>query len=169
MQKAIKQSSALMMIIIFTVTTLVLSGCASSPFKMEGVNQSITPQQTLDNKALVNSKVVWGGMIIETRNFKNNSQIELLIYPLHSNGEPIKSAQPQGRFLIKHDGFLEPAQYSSGRFLSALGKVQTSEAGKIGEANYQYPVIKAEQLHLWEEYQESDSRTRFSIGIGIGL
>lgn len=168
MQKDLKQSSVLMML-VFSLTAVVLAGCASSPFKMEGVNQSITPQQTLDNKTLLNSSVVWGGMIVETRNFKNSSQIELLSYPLQSNGEPIQSAQPQGRFLIKHDGFLEPAQYSSGRFLSAKGKVQASVAGKIGEADYVYPVIKASQLHLWPEYEDSDTRTRFHFGIGVRL
>ena len=150
-------------------SALLLAACASSPFKMEGVNQSISPQQTVDNKTLLNSKVVWGGMIIETRNLKNNSQVECLIYPLHDNGEPIQSAQPQGRFIIKHEGFLDPAQYSSGRWLSALGVVQASEAGKIGDANYQYPVMKASQLHLWPEYSDSDVQTRFHFGIGIRL
>ena len=153
----------------YIVLGLLLTACASTPFKMEGVSRSITPQQTVGNKALINSTVVWGGMIIETRNFKNASQIELLIYPLHDNGDPIRSAQPQGRFIIKYDGFLEPAQYTGGRWLSALGKVQASEAGKIGEANYQYPVMKASQLHLWSEDTDSDTNTRFHFGIGISL
>jgi len=149
--------------------SLLLTACAGSPFKMEGINKSITPHQTLDNKALLNSKVIWGGMIIETRNFENNSQIELLYYPLDGDGEPIRSAQPQGRFLLKYTGFLEPAQYASGRWFSALGTVQPSEAGKIGEADYQYPVIKGEQLHIWSESSESDVQTRFHFGIGIRL
>ena len=155
---------------IFSFAALLFMGCASPPFKMEGVNQSITPQQTINTKAHLNSTVVWGGMIVETRNFKNSSQIEVLIYPLHSNAEPIQSAQPQGRFLIKYDGFLEPAQYRSGQWLSALGTVQANEKGKIGEADYTYPVMKASQLHIWPEYDDDyDSRTRFHFGIGIRL
>jgi len=149
--------------------SLLLTACASSPFKMEGINQSITPHQTLDNKAFLNSKVVWGGMIIETRNFENSSQIELLNYPLDGYGEPIRSAQPQGRFILKYTGFLEPAQYASGRWLSTMGTVQPSEAGKIGEVDYQYPVIKGEQLHIWSEYEDPDVKTRFHFGIGIRL
>lgn len=165
---SLKRSSVLLLF-VFSVAGMLLMGCASSPFKMEGVNQSITPQRTVGNKAYLNSTVVWGGMIVETRNFKNSSQIELLIYPLHSNGEPIKSAQPLGRFLIKYDGFLEPAQYSSGQWLSALGKVESNVKGKIGDADYVYAVIKASQLHLWPEYEPSDTRTRFHFGIGVRL
>ena len=155
--------------IVSIALSLLLSACAGSPFKMEGINRSISPQQTLSNQALLNSKVVWGGMIIETRNFENTSQIELLNYPLDSDGEPIRTAQPQGRFLLKYKGFLEPAQYASGRWFSAMGSVQASEAGKIGEANYQYPVLKGEQLHIWSESSESDVQTRFHFGIGIRL
>ena len=155
--------------IAFITLSLLLSACAASPFKMEGINQSITPQQTLSNSALLNSKVIWGGILIETRNFENTSQVELLSYPLDSGGEPIRSAQPQGRFLLKYTGFLEPAQYASGRWLSVMGTVQTSEAGKIGEADYQYPVINGEQIHLWSESSESDVQTRFHFGIGIRL
>ncbi len=155
--------------LVLIASALLLNACASAPFKMEGINQSITPQQTVNKPELLNQKVVWGGLIIETRNFENTSQIELLNYPLNENGQPITSAQPQGRFIVKFNGFLEPAQYASGRWLSALGQVQKSEAGKIGEASYQYPVMKAEQLHLWSESSESDVKTRFHFGIGVQL
>lgn len=155
--------------VLLITFALLLTACAGSPFNMEGINQTIRPTQTLDDNTLLNSKVIWGGMIIETRNFENSSQVELLNYPLDSDGEPIRSAQPQGRFLIKHDGFLEPAQYASGRWLSALGTVQTSQSGKIGEADYRYPVIKASQLHIWPEASESGSNTRFHFGIGVRL
>jgi outer membrane lipoprotein len=167
-QHTIRQPSPFMMF-VSGLLAMVMAGCATKPFNMEGVNQAVTPQQTIDNKSVMNIKVVWGGMIVATRNFKETSQIEMLTFPLNSNGEPLQSAQPQGRFLIRYDGFLEPAQYSSGRFLSALGTVQPSVAGKIGEADYRYPVIKAEQLHLWEQYRESDSNTQFHFGIGIGI
>jgi len=154
---------------ILITSALLISACASAPFNMEGINQSITPQQTIDNTALVNKKVIWGGLIIETRNFENTSQIELLNYPLSGNGEPITSAQPQGRFIIKYNGFLEPAQYASGRWLSAVGQVQKSKTGKIGDATYQYPILKASQIHIWPESSDSDVKTRFHFGIGIRL
>jgi outer membrane lipoprotein len=136
---------------------------------MEGVNLALTPPQTIDNEQHLNKKVVWGGMIVDTRNFKDSSQIELLNYPLDSNGEPIRSAQAQGRFIIKVNGFLDPAQYNSGRWLSALGIVRPSEAGKIGDVSYQYPVMQAEQVHIWSEYSDSNTSTTFHFGIGIGF
>ncbi len=156
-------------LVLFSAFALLLTACAASPFNMEGINRTISPAQTLDDKTLLNSKVIWGGMIIETRNFENSSQIELLNYPLDGDGEPIRSAQPQGRFLIKHNGFLEPAQYASGRWFSALGTVQTSQSGKIGEADYRYPVMKASQLHIWPESSDSGTNTSFHFGIGVRL
>jgi outer membrane lipoprotein len=137
---------------------------------MEGVNQTLRPAQTVDNKTHVNKKAVWGGMIVEVRNFTDNSQIEMLNYPLDNNAEPVRTAQAQGRFIIKVEGFLDPAQYSSGRWLSVLGTIRPSEAGQIGDVKYQYPVIQSQQLHLWSDYSSSgDSSTRFHFGIGIGI
>jgi outer membrane lipoprotein len=136
---------------------------------MEGVDQALKPAQTIDNTSYTGKTVVWGGMIVEIRNLTDSSQIEMLNYPLHSNGEPIRTAQPQGRFIIKVKGFLDPAQYASGRWLSALGTVLPSQAGKIGDVSYQYPVMQSQQLHLWSEYSDSNTKTRFHFGIGIGL
>jgi len=147
---------------------VLLSGCANPPFNLDGVNQTVQPQQTLTNKNL-DQRVLWGGLIVATRNFKNSSQIEILSYPLDSDGEPIRQADAQGRFLLKQAGFVEPAEYAAGRWISAIGQVQASEIGQIGEADYEYPVLQGQKSHLWPEIQESDSRTRFHIGIGISL
>jgi len=156
--------------VLLVASIFIVSACASSPFNMEGVHQTISPAQTLDNKTHLNKRVVWGGMIVEIRNLKNSSQLELLNYPLDTNGEPVRSAQPQGRFIIKVNSFLDPAQYNSGRWLSVLGSVLPSEPGKIGEVKYQYPVVQSEQLHLWPEYSSTgDTSTRFHFGIGIGI
>ena len=154
---------------ILFFASLIMTACASSPFNMEGVNQTLKPAQTVDNKTHLNKKAVWGGMIVEVRNFAKNSQIEMLNYPLDSNGEPVRSAQPQGRFIIKVEGFLDPAQYSSGRWLSVLGAVLPSEAGQIGDVKYQYPVIQSQQLHLWSESSGSNTKTQFHFGIGVRL
>ncbi len=150
------------------VISLMLAGCASPPFNLEGANLNSVPQQTLDDSASQDKRVVWGGLIVGMRNGKDSSIIEVLSYPLDSNSEPRRSSNAQGRFLIKQDGYLEPASYAAGRWISAIGSVQGSQKGKVGEADYLYPVMSAENTHLWpESSSDSGVQTRFSIGIGI--
>jgi len=152
----------------FALLGLSLTGCATPPFNLDGVDQKVVPQQTLDDSSSLNKRVVWGGLIVDIRNDKETSTIEVLSYPLDSSSEPQRSGKAQGRFLIKQDGYVEPASHASGRWISAIGTVAGQVEGKVGDADYTYPVIKAENTHLWPE-ASSDSRvqTRFNIGIGI--
>lgn len=153
---------------VMLMLATLLGGCAA-PFKLDGVNQSIQPQQTLTDPATLKQRVLWGGLIIGTRNFKDHSEIEILSYPLYSDGEPKRTATAQGRFILKQTGFIEPAQYAAGRWISAVGQVQPGQKGQIGEVSYHYPVIEAEKSHLWPEQQESYPQTQFRFGIGISL
>lgn len=152
----------------FAFISLAFSGCASPPFNLEGADLKTVPQQTLDDSSSLNKRVVWGGLIVGTQNDKDTSTIEVLSYPLDSNSEPQRSAKAQGRFMIKQEGYVEPATYVSGRWISAIGTVAGKEEGKVGNADYTYPVIKSENTYLWPEYSaEPRTQTRFSIGVGI--
>ncbi len=156
-------------IIISLFAITLISSCASAPFDLEKANRSITPQLAKSSENYQGQTVVWGGLIIQTENFTEQSQIEVLAYPLDEYGEPQRHSQAQGRFLIKQSGFLEPAQYAAGRWISVIGSVAESKQGQVGQAAYRYPQVNASQLHLWPTRDESDSRTRFHFGIGIGL
>ena len=148
--------------------SLALASCTTPPFNLKGADLNTVPQQTLDDSSSLNKRVVWGGLIVGMRNDKDSSTIEVLSYPLDSNSEPRRSSNAQGRFLIKQDGYIEPASHSPGRWISAIGTVAGSQKGKVGEADYRYPVMRAENSHLWSESSsESNVQTRFSIGIGI--
>ena len=156
--------------VVILILSLVMSACASSPFTLEGVNQSITPALATATPEYQQQTALWGGLIIQSRNMKNNSEIEVLSYPLNDNGEPNRGANAQGRFLIQHDGYLETAEYAPGRWVSAVGTVQPPVQGKVGTADYTFAVIRARQLHLWPEgSQTGESKTQFHFGIGIGI
>jgi outer membrane lipoprotein len=148
----------------------LLSSCTTTPvFETSGVDSSLTPQRVLAEPASSLGKtVLWGGTILDTRNLKDATRIEILAYPLDASHWPLQEDQPLGRFIIQHPGYLEPTNYAQGRVLTVLGRVGNSQSGKVGESEYTYPVIIAEQLHLWA--QDSMQRnTRFHLGIGIGL
>jgi len=148
----------------------MLMGCSTTPeFKDAKVDQALTPQSVITEPDLSLNKIaLWGGTILDTRNLEDSTQIEVLGYPLDSSHRPLLEKKPLGRFIILHSGYLEPATYSQGARLTVLGSIGVSQKGKIGEKLYIYPVVKAQQLHLWSANDER-SNTRFHIGIGIRL
>ncbi len=156
-------------LVILLSTMILLTGCASTaPFDAAEVDKSLLPQHVIGGLETARGKtVLWGGIILDTRNLADATQIEVLAYPLDHNDVPLPDNRPLGRFLISHEGFLEPASYAQGRKLTVLGKVDDLQQGKVGESVYHYPVIQAEQLQLWPE--QSGNKTRFHFGIGIVL
>jgi outer membrane lipoprotein len=148
---------------------LLLSACSSQPtFDTQQVTLKLSPQQLLENpSAHIGKTILWGGTILQMHNLTEYTQIEILAYPLGSYQRPLTDQSPQGRFLIQHKGYLEPAVYEQGRLLTVMGKLTKTESGQVGEHRYNYPVIQSEKLHLWPVKSEPSSRIQFGIGIGI--
>ena len=147
-----------------------MTSCAGTPvFDTSAVVKSLTPQSVIAEPADSRGKTaLWGGTILDTRNLKDSTRIEVLAYPLDSSQRPVLGSKPLGRFIIQQQGYLEPATFSQGRLLSVIGSVGESQSGKIGDSAYIYPVINAQELHLWSPVS-GQSRTGFSFGIGIRL
>lgn len=155
--------------LLLACVCLTLAACAAAPMNIEGVNGELTPNQVNQATPHQNSKVVWGGMIISTRPMQNATRIEVLAYPL-SGQEPDRHATALGRFMLDKSGYLEPAEFATGRWISVVGIVKGIQPGKVGEASYDFPLLEAQQIHLWPEASSpSDIRTRFHFGIGIQL
>ena len=157
-------------ILLLALLVSLLSGCASTPvFDTSTVVKSLTPQSVIAEPADSRGKTaLWGGTILDTRNLKDSTRLEVLAYPLDSSQRPLLGSKPLGRFIIHQQGYLEPATYSQGRLISVVGSVGESQSGNVGESAYTYPVINAGQLHLWPP-ASNQTRTGFSVGIGIRL
>lgn len=146
-----------------------LAACAT-PFDVGTADRTTTPQQaSADIGALRGRTVAWGGVIVNARNLRDATQIEVLGYPLDRDNRPDTKAAPLGRFLALHPGYLETADYNAGRQLTVVGTITETREGSVGEARYLYPVVAATRLHLWpkEGRQPSDPQIHFGIGIGI--
>ena len=155
---------------VFLALVSLLAGCVSTPdFDTTQVDQSLTPQSVVAEPELNRGRTaLWGGTILDTRNLKDSTHIEVLAYPLDSSHRPLLESKPLGRFIIQHQGYIEPTTYAQGRVLSVLGKVSGSQSGNVGESTYTYAVINSEQLHLWS-LDRGRNRTSFHLGVGIGL
>jgi outer membrane lipoprotein len=152
---------------LLLLVALALGACAGGPkFVTDDVDTSLTPQQALKEQALQQGKrVLWGGMIINSTNLKEQTRIEVLAYPLDSDHSPQTGKAPYGRFLLFRDGYLETVDYAPGRLISVVGRFDGSRRGKVDQSEYIYPVVQAEQLHLWSKGGKGNPRFHFGIGV----
>ena len=148
---------------------LVLSGCASSPKVTEDAERGITPVQAASEGVPAPDKPLqWGGVIVEINNLPEITELQILAYPLKSNGRTDVSASPSGRFIAQRRGYLESVDYGKGRQVTATGPLESKREGQVGEAPYTFPVLKADELVLWPEQSERQASPRVNFGFGVG-
>lgn len=151
--------------------TLLLAACATTPpIDLKGADIALTPGEAVANiDSARGRRVAWGGTIVQTRNFKDTTEIEVLGYPLDNSARPETDANARHRFLVVRAGYLESADYRSGRLVTAVGTVTGTRKGLVGEAAYVYPVLQAEELHLWpiDERRRTNPNVHFGIGVGV--
>ena len=154
------------------VGVLGLVGCATGPqFDTQDTLSMLTPSRVaMSDEGAAGEQVVWGGMIVNTRNLEEATQLEILAYPLDRRQRPRTERTPQGRFMVRVPGYLESVDYSPGRLLTVTGTLERTVTGQVGETPYRYPVLGAEDHYLWpREDEPATTRPRFNIGIGVIL
>jgi len=159
--------------LLFTLSAslilLALAGCASAPKVTKNAVRGVTPTQAAATEIGVRSRPLqWGGVIVETRNLAETTELQILAYPLKSNGQPDLSASPTGRFIAQRPGYLERVDYRKGRQVTATGKLTERRTGQVGEAAYTFPVLLTDELVLWPEQSDRQVNPRVNFGIGVG-
>ena len=155
---------------LVSLCALLLVGCATGPgFSGDHINLDLQPRGALAADAAVRGQtVLWGGRIIQTVPEEGVTTVEVLAFPLRGNQQPNTGMESQGRFLVVHPGYLEPADFSADRLITVVGTLEASRSGQVGEAEYRYPVVRVDSLHLWPlQREQSEPRVHFGIGVGI--
>lgn len=153
-----------------------LTGCASRPDCVTPLGPSgLTPAKVSALGQGEGVILTWGGIIANTRNLPEVTEIEIIGYPLDDCGEPRLGGQPNGRFIARQPGFLEPNDYRAGRPVTVTGRIARPRDGRVGEASYRFPVIEDALVRLWRDTTTPDDagwspkpRPWISIGIGSG-
>ena len=145
---------------------LALAAC-SPPFSRElldRVDPSVTYADLQKDPDRLNGKVLMlGGIIVEARNLKTGTELEILQHPLDRQARPLVTDETGGRFLVLTEQFLDTAIFHRGREMTVVGEVAGHQARPLGQIEYRYPVVRAKDIHLWSP----SSGPRFSIGIGV--
>jgi outer membrane lipoprotein len=138
----------------FLVFIFMLSACASNiPIEIQQDANDITIDAVRSNFERYKGQYVrWGGTIIGVENNESDSWIEIVGKQLNSYGKPKYSDHSLGRFLVRVEGFVDPAIYKTDRVLTVYGVVESRVVRQIDEHPYTYTLIEAEKHYLWREY-----------------
>lgn len=141
-----------------------LSGCASQVPKsiQTKPEPNISYEKASQNIESVDGKTVrWGGKIISVENKHTSTWIEILFAPLGPFGEPDLDDEYSGRFIARLDGFVDPEIYAQGRRLTVYGVIESNIIKEIDEHPYQFPLVHAQEHHLWPRYLAAHQRYRY--------
>jgi outer membrane lipoprotein len=137
---------------------VALAGCATVPQPIAGDNFSaVTPEQAVSQNAS-GQRVRWGGEIIHVEPRPDTPCFEVLGRELYADARPRRrSDHSEGRFIACGQGFYDPAVYTKGRDLTVTGSINGSEQHKVGEYNYTFPHVVADQVYLWPKQEPIDA------------
>jgi outer membrane lipoprotein len=113
----------------------------------------------------VGEVVLFAGKIIETNVGPEYSEITVLQLPLGGGDRPRIGDQSKGRFLIRSRELLDPAVYTEGTAITVVGKLVGSEVRKVGEYEYDYPVLEPIEIKLWPKDKSEGPGLHFGIGV----
>lgn len=156
---------------ICPLAMLALAACAPAPiYKPVPGAVIVTPMQVSQTPGRYTSgDVIWGGRIVQVTNLADHSEIEVLAYPLDSSQRPKPNDNGNGRFIVAMPGYVEPLDYPGGSLITISGKLNGTRAGKVGEANYIFPLVSAAQSHVWTRKELEQGRSNISFGLGVGV
>jgi len=139
---------------ILLVATMFVMGCApviSKPLR-DQVDKSLSFSDVFkDPEAHKGSVVVWAGVIIEAKNTKEGTLIEILQKPADVFGAPEEVDRSEGRFLALYPSYLDVAVYAKGRGMTVGGEIQGKRIMPLGEIQYSYPFVLAKEIYLWPD------------------
>jgi outer membrane lipoprotein len=135
------------------VPLLFLGGCSVVPREIrKEADRTLSFRELQRNpEAYSGRSVLLGGEILRLDNLKEETELEVLQKPLGRRDVPIETYGSEGRFLIAHSGYLDPAVYRAGLYVTVVGEVIGATALKVGEAEQQVPVIRSKFLRTFTE------------------
>lgn len=112
----------------------------------------MSAEDTVSESAQSTATVRWGGTIAGVHNRADNTTVvEIVSRPLYTGGRPIHDDRSDGRFLAEVGEFLDPQIVEVGRDMTVLGELVERRSGKIGEADYVFPVVTVQEYKYWKE------------------
>ncbi|OUS24874.1 hypothetical protein A9Q98_12960 [Thalassotalea sp. 42_200_T64] len=136
------------------LSVLLISGCNTIPAPLQ-VPETTPLVAFADARAMpaahIGMQARWGGVIAEVKTLEQQTMLEIVSMELKDNARPRQKDSTEGRFRVYVNGLLDPVIYQQGRHVTALGVIAESETGLIGELEYLYPKLTANNVYLWKK------------------
>ncbi len=154
---------------ILTIGILLLSACSGSMERAPLGDRHLPLRTAVEHPEEVRGqRVEWGGVVVDSRNLREHSELEILAYPLSGSGRPDLEARPRGRFVALQKGYLESVEYAAGRLVTVSGPLAGLRRGSVGESRQDFPLVEISNITLWEHRQPATTRPRIHFGISGG-
>jgi outer membrane lipoprotein len=141
MKRLIRTSSLILL------TSFVLSACTTIPEQLNGDYSVLTPDKTAEKD--LQTQIRWGGIILETRPEDSYTCFEILSKELEKSMRPGNDDQSFGRFIACKPGFYDPEVFEKEREVTVVGKIIHMDVRKVGDFDYNFPVVDIEFMSLW--------------------
>jgi outer membrane lipoprotein len=152
---------------------LALAACAPAPiYKAAPDAVAVPPFQVAQSpEQFANRPVIWGGRIVGVTNLADHSEVEVLAYPMDGSQRPKANDSGNGRFIAVMPGYVESLDYPAGGLMTISGTLAGSRAGKVGQADYVFPLVQVNQSHVWtaDELSKGKNNVHFGVGVGVGI
>ncbi len=157
--------------LLASIALLSLAACAPAPIykKAPDAVAAVPFEVARTPERFANGSVIWGGRIVGVNNLADRSEIEVLAYPLDSSQRPKVGDSGNGRFIAVMNGFVEPMAYPEGGLITVAGRLNGSRAGKVGQADYVFPLVTVSQAHAWTAEEMQAGRNNVHVGVGVGV
>ena len=109
--------------------------------------------------------------VVGVTNLADHSEVEVLAYPLDKSQRPQANDSGNGRFIAVMPGYVESLDYPAGGLITVNGQLEGSRAGKVGQADYVFPLVQVDQSHVWtaDEMSKGKNNVHFGVGVGVGI
>ena len=145
---------------LHTLTIIILASmltvsCSVISHQVRSEADPPVPFQTLirDADKFLGQTVILGGYILETKNLESETILKVLQTPLRLGEDPDLKKRSEGRFMVHHNGFLDPEVYSKNQVITVAGRVIGTAVEKIGAEQLRYLKIESREIYLWSNYK----------------
>lgn len=134
------------------VLVLLMTGCA--PVISKQVRDQVRPDITFedvlnDPESYKGQMIIASGIIIETKNTKEGTSLQVLQRPTGFRWQPKDVDETGGRFLAFVSRYLDVYVYAKGREITIAGEVMGKRVLPLDGTEYSYPLIHVKEIYLW--------------------
>jgi len=138
-------------LVLYCLLLTTLSSCAHviSPENRENALSAVSLNEVRSHADQYAEKTfIFGGIIADTFNTDDGSEIEVVQMPLDEWGYVMSHNGSEGRFIVTAKNHLDPLIFSKGREITISGLLIGTRTQKLGKKDYVYPLFRAREIHL---------------------